>query len=200
MIFQDPAAALNPVFTIGDQLLSVLRHHRMASGGAARRLAESLLTEVGLPDPQRILTQYPHQLSGGMQQRAMIAIALSASPELLIADEPTTALDVTIQAQILELLLGLRERRGLTVVLITHNMRVVQTTCHRVAVFYAGRVVEEGPVESTLEEPQHPYTAALLSSLPTAAGRRRPLAVIPAWCPQRARKSRAVCSPRAVPT
>ena len=167
MIFQDPSAALNPVFTVGEQLLSILIYHRVAVGPGARERALELLSEVGLPDPQRIIAQYPHELSGGMQQRVMIAMALSASPELLIADEPTTALDVTIQAQILELLLRLRERRNLTVILITHNMRVVQTACDRVAVLYAGRVVEEGPVRDVMQRPLHPYTEALLAALPT---------------------------------
>jgi len=178
MIFQDPSAALNPVFTIGEQLESIVQYHRIASHANAQKTAAALLSEVGLPDPVRTLKLYPHELSGGMQQRAMIAMALSASPDLLIADEPTTALDVTIQAQILDLLLKLRESRGLTVILITHNMRVVERSCHRVAVLYAGRVVEVGPVTEILKSPGHPYTQALLSALPTSAGRRKALTVI----------------------
>jgi peptide/nickel transport system ATP-binding protein len=178
MIFQDPSAALNPVFTIGEQLVSILRHHHIATRSDGKKRALALLAEVGLPDPPRVFDRYPHQLSGGMQQRAMIAMALSASPDLLIADEPTTALDVTIQAQILDLLLKLRDTRSLTVILITHNMRVVERACDRVAVLYAGRVVEFGAVADVLRKPSHPYTQALLSALPTAAARRKPLAVI----------------------
>jgi len=178
MIFQDPSAALNPVFTIGEQLSSILRHHNIAARSDAKKHGLALLAEVGLPDPRRIYDRYPHQLSGGMQQRAMIAMALSASPDLLIADEPTTALDVTIQAQILDLLLKLRDTRSLTVILITHNMRVVERACDRVAVLYAGRVVEFGSVADVLSRPSHPYTQALLAALPTAAARRKPLAVI----------------------
>ena len=178
MIFQDPSAALNPVFTIGEQLVSILRHHHIATRSDSSKRALALLAEVGLPDPRRVFDRYPHQLSGGMQQRAMIAMALSASPDLLIADEPTTALDVTIQAQILDLLLKLRDTRSLTVILITHNMRVVERTCDRVAVLYAGRVVESGAVADVLGKPSHPYTQALLAALPTAAARRKPLAVI----------------------
>jgi oligopeptide/dipeptide ABC transporter ATP-binding protein len=178
MIFQDPSAALNPVFTIGEQLTSILLYHQIATRAQAKRQAIALLSEVGLTDPARTLNQYPHELSGGMQQRAMIAIALSASPQLLIADEPTTALDVTIQAQILDLLLRLRESRGLTVILITHNMQIVERWCDRVAVLYAGTVVEIGSVADVLRSPSHPYTQALLAALPTSAGRRKPLAVI----------------------
>jgi peptide/nickel transport system ATP-binding protein len=178
MVFQDPSAALNPVFTVGEQLTSILRHHRITTHRDAKKHAVALLAEVGLPDPRRTLDQYPHELSGGMQQRAMIAMALSGSPDLLIADEPTTALDVTIQAQILDLLLRLRDSRELTVILITHNMRVVERACDRVAVLYAGRVVEVGGVAEILRAPAHPYTQALLAALPTAAARRKPLAVI----------------------
>jgi peptide/nickel transport system ATP-binding protein len=178
MIFQDPSAALNPVFTIGEQLRSILLYHRITTRAQVKNKALALLSEVGLPDPARTLTQYPHELSGGMQQRAMIAMALSGSPDLLIADEPTTALDVTIQAQILDLLLKLRDSRGLTVILITHNMRVVDLACDRVAVLYAGRVVEVGSVGEILRSPSHPYTQALLAALPTSAGRQKPLAVI----------------------
>jgi len=185
MIFQDPNAALNPVFTIGEQLTSILAYHRIATtSDGSRRRALELLDEVGLPDPQRILQSYPHELSGGMQQRAMIAMALSASPQLLIADEPTTALDVTIQAQVLGLLAELRLSRELTVILITHNIAVVQAVCDSVAVLYAGRVVEQGPVQDVIARPAHPYTKALLAALPTSAGRRQPLAVIHGHVPE----------------
>lgn len=178
MIFQDPSAALNPVFTIGDQLLALLKYHQIAPGTRQRSEAHRLLTEVGLPDPPRILGQYPHELSGGMQQRALIAMALATNPDLLIADEPTTSLDVTVEAQILDLLLHLRASRGLTVLLITHNMRVITAACERVAVLYLGRVVEEGPVAGVLERPQHPYTQALMSALPASGAWREPLQII----------------------
>lgn len=184
MIFQDPAAALNPVFTVGDHLWSVLRRHRPHdSRTEAVDRAHELLDEVGLPDPPRLMGRYPHQLSGGMQQRVMIAIALSGAPDLLIADEPTTSLDVTVQAQILDLLLELRRSRGLTVLLITHNMAVVERTCDRVAVLYAGRVAEEAPSSLLLQQPKHPYTQALLAALPTKASRRTPLKVVPGVVP-----------------
>ena len=197
MIFQDPAAALNPVFTIGQQLAQILRFHHVGSQPERIDRALELLSEVGLADPRRILGQYPHELSGGMQQRAMIAMALSASPEVLIADEPTTSLDVTIQAQILDLLVRLQEARGLAVVLITHNMAVVRRACQRVAVLYAGRVVEEGPVGDVLSSPQHPYTQALLASLPSATARRKPLAGISGMLPNgRAQIDGCVFAPR----
>lgn len=184
MIFQDPAAALNPVFTIGDQLLNVLRRHKPRASTADRlRRAFELLDEVGLADPEQLVRAFPHQISGGMQQRVMIAIALAGSPDLLIADEPTTALDVTVQAQILDLLVSLRASRGLTVLLITHNMAVAARACQRIAVLYAGRVVEEGEVSDVLERPKHPYTRALLGALPTTGRRREPLAVIGGMVP-----------------
>lgn len=169
MIFQDPAAALNPVFTIGQQLLMVMKHHRVAPGPELRRRAIQLLADVGLPFPENLLNTYPHQLSGGMQQRVMIAIALSSNPDLLIADEPTTALDVTIQSQILALLVRLQQERGITIILITHNMGIVAETCQQVAVLYAGRIAEQGQVWDIFHRPGHPYTQGLLAALPPIA-------------------------------
>jgi peptide/nickel transport system ATP-binding protein len=183
MVFQDPSAALNPVFTIGAQLLAVLRYHRIATGNAATSRAIGLLEEVGLPDPEGSLSRYPHELSGGMQQRAMVAIALAASPQLLIADEPTTALDVTVEAEILSLLLRLRETHGIAIMLISHNLRALRRTCDNISVLYAGTVVEEGPTRDVLEQPRHPYTQALLAALPTPERRHQPLAVIPGQVP-----------------
>src|SRR5262249_26376116 len=147
-----------PLFTIGEQLTAVMKQHGVARGKALRERALELLKDVGLPDPSRIERMYPHQLSGGMQQRAMIAIALSSNPRLLIADEPTTALDVTIQSQILDLLLKLRETRGISIILITHDLSIVAETCDRVLVLYAGKVVETGTVGALFESPAHPYT------------------------------------------
>ena len=148
MIFQNPGAALNPLFTIGQQIAAVMRQHGVARGAELRQRTLALLTDVGLPDPERIERLYPHQLSGGMQQRAMIAIALSSDPRLLIADEPTTALDVTIQQQILDLLLKLRQTRGISIILITHDLGIVAETCDRVVVLYAGKVAEVGSVRA----------------------------------------------------
>jgi peptide/nickel transport system ATP-binding protein len=166
MIFQDPMASLNPMLTIGFQLIRIIRLREPANLSVARGRAIELLREVGLGDPGALLNRYPHELSGGMQQRALIAMALAGSPKLLIADEPTTALDVTIQAQILALLKQLRESRGITVLLITHDMAVVAQACQSIAVLYAGKVVETGPVESVLGDPKHPYTQALLAAVP----------------------------------
>jgi oligopeptide transport system ATP-binding protein len=170
MIFQDPMAALNPVLSIGHQITEPLRVHRSLSKEQARRRALELMKMVGIPDPERRLGEYPHQLSGGMRQRAMIAMALSCEPEILIADEPTTALDVTIQAEILELLDGLRGRLGLAMILITHNLGVVASLADRINVMYAGRIVEEGPVGLVLTDPRHPYTEALLAAVPRLDG------------------------------
>jgi len=183
MVFQDPAQALNPVFTVGQQLQSALRLYHEGSKDEIRRRALKLLKDVELPGGEQILESYPFQLSGGMQQRAMIAIALAGEPELLIADEPTTALDVTIQAQILALLHDLQSTRRMTVILITHDIGVVARVCQDVAVFYAGRVVETGPVRELLRTPRHPYTQGLLASLPTAAGKGRPLTTLPGGVP-----------------
>ncbi len=174
MIFQEPMTSLNPVFTVGSQIREALVLHRQLSGGEARKLGIELLREVGIPEPVQRFGEYPHQLSGGMRQRVMIAMALSCEPDILIADEPTTALDVTIQAQILELLAELRLRRGMAVLLITHDLGVIAEVCDRVLVMYAGQIVESGTVEQIFLRPQHPYTEGLLESLPSvSAGRPR---------------------------
>ena len=178
MIFQDPTASLNPVFTIGAQISSLVRLHRGASKGEAFEHSAETLASVGLPEPEKIMHSYPHELSGGMQQRAMIAMALACGAELLIADEPTTALDVTIQSQILHLLEELRARQGVAILLITHDLGIVAEVCDRVAVAYAGRVVEIGTTAEILNNPLHPYTRALLASLPENSSRDRPLPVI----------------------
>jgi peptide/nickel transport system ATP-binding protein len=166
MIFQDPMTSLNPVFTVGEQISEALRLHRKLSRKAARAAAIEAMKEVAIPDPARRVDDYPHQLSGGMRQRVMIAMALACDPKLLIADEPTTALDVTIQAQILELLDELRKNRELAVLLITHDLGVVAEVADRVAVMYTGRIVEESPVEELFARPKHPYTEGLLRSVP----------------------------------
>ena len=183
IVFQEPATALNPVLTIGEQIDEVLVYHEGLSARAARRRTVELLGEVGLPDPQLRADDYPHRLSGGQRQRALIAMALAGRPEVLVLDEPTTALDVTVQAQVLQLLRSLRRRLGLAVVLVTHDMGVVAECADRVSVLYAGAVVEEGPVEDVLLRPLHPYTAALLRNVPDPR-RRRPLAPIPGRVPR----------------
>jgi len=166
MIFQDPMTSLNPFLTVEEQVCEVLEVHKGMRRAAARDRAVALLEEVGIPGAARRLSDYPHQFSGGMRQRVMIAIALACEPALLIADEPTTALDVTIQAQILELLRKLREERKMSVILITHDLGVVAGMCERVKVMYAGRIVEEGPTRELFKGARHPYTRALLASLP----------------------------------
>jgi oligopeptide/dipeptide ABC transporter ATP-binding protein len=166
MVFQEPMTSLNPVYSIGDQIAESVRIHRDASSKQAKARALEMLELVGIPEASRRLNDYPHQLSGGMRQRVMIAMALACDPKLVIADEPTTALDVTIQAQILDLLADLRERLGMAILLITHDLGVVAEMCHDVVVMYAGRVVERGPVADVFTSPQHPYTEALLQSIP----------------------------------
>jgi dipeptide transport system ATP-binding protein len=166
MIFQEPMTSLNPCFTVGWQIMEALKIHEGGSKKERRARAEDLLRMVGIPDPGRRLTAFPHQMSGGMSQRVMIAMALACNPRLLIADEPTTALDVTIQAQIMDLLLDLQQKRGMGMVLITHDLAVVAEAAHRVVVMYAGQVVETGTVPEVFEHPRHPYTQALLKSLP----------------------------------
>jgi peptide/nickel transport system ATP-binding protein len=170
MIFQDPMTSLNPVFTVGDQIAEGVRAHFEVSRSEARQRALTLLQEVGIPDPAARLKAYPHQLSGGMRQRVMIAIALSAEPEILVADEPTTALDVTVQAQILEVLDRLRQSHGMAVLLITHDLGIVAGRADRVAVMYAGQIVEEAPTERLFARPSHPYTQGLFASVPRITG------------------------------
>ncbi len=172
MIFQDPMTALTPVHTIGWQIDEQIRAHERLSHAGARARTVDLLQQMGVPDPRRAADRYPHQLSGGLRQRAMIAMALSCNPALLIADEPTTALDVTVQAQILELLRGLKRDFGSSVLLITHDMGVVAETCDRTLVLYAGTVAERGPTEAIFAAPGHPYTSALLASIPPLRGLR----------------------------
>jgi peptide/nickel transport system ATP-binding protein len=183
MIFQEPMTSLNPVFPIGEQIAEALRLHRKLNKAAARQTAIDMLRLVGIPDPEERVDHYPHQLSGGQRQRVMIAIALSCEPDLLIADEPTTALDVTIQAQILELLAELRNRLGMAIMLITHDLGVVAEVCDRVVVMYAGEVVEEGPVAEIFQNPRHPYTQGLMQAIPRLGERVTRLAVIPGMVP-----------------
>ncbi len=175
MIFQEPMTALNPVLTVRRQIDESLRAHTKLDAGGRRDRAVELLDLVGIPAASSRLDSYPHQFSGGMRQRVMIAIALAAEPHLLLADEPTTALDVTIQDQILKLILSFRERFGMSVVLVTHDLGVVAQTCDRVAVMYAGRVVETGTVADLFRTPRHPYTRGLLGSMPQGGNERKPL-------------------------
>jgi len=166
MVFQDPLSTLNPAFTIGSQIIESLRTHRVAKGRVARERAADLLAAMGIPTPRERLHSYPHELSGGMRQRVTIAVAVSCSPEIIIADEPTTALDVTLQVQIMDLLASLRAERGLSMILITHDLGVVSHFCDRAAVMYAGRIVESAPVADLLARPLHPYTEGLLQCVP----------------------------------
>ncbi|MDF1504986.1 ABC transporter ATP-binding protein [Roseisolibacter sp. H3M3-2] len=183
MIFQEPMTALNPVFTVGDQIAEVVRVHEKASRKAAWARAVEMLAAVGIPDPERRAKEYPHQLSGGMRQRVMIAMALVLSPAVVIADEPTTALDVTIQAQILELLSDLQRRLGTAIVMITHDLGVIAEVARRVVVMYAGEVVEESPVGPLFAAPHHPYAEGLLAAVPRLGDRRDRLATIPGTVP-----------------
>ncbi|MGG5885683.1 ABC transporter ATP-binding protein [Falsiroseomonas sp. HC035] len=192
MIFQEPMTSLNPVMTVGDQVAEALRIHRGLDRKAARARALTLFEEVKIPSPAQRLDEYPHQFSGGMRQRVMIAIALACEPAVLLADEPTTALDVTIQAQVLGLLADLQKKHGMAVLFITHNLGVVAQIADRVAVMYAGEIVEQGPVAAIFDRPQHPYTRALFSAIPrldqpgqalsAIPGRVPPLDSMPAGC------------------
>ena len=179
MIFQEPMTSLNPVYTIGRQMTEASVRLGLLGQGAARKRAVELLDRVGIPEPVARMGQYPHQLSGGQRQRVMIAMALMLDPDLLIADEPTTALDVTVQAQIMELLAGLRRETGMAMILISHDLAVVSHTTDRVAVMYGGELLEEGRAASVLARPRHPYTGALLRAIPTIDGPRKRLAAIP---------------------
>lgn len=183
MIFQEPMTSLNPVFRIGDQIGEGLRLHQGATESEAREKAIDMLNRVGIPSPSSRYDDYPHQLSGGMRQRVMIAMALICGPRLLIADEPTTALDVTIQAQILELMDRLKADLGMGLILITHDLGIVAERSDRTAIMYAGRIVESGPTPEVLDNPLHPYTTGLLASLPQRAERGKPLPVIPGQVP-----------------
>ncbi len=183
MIFQDPSSSLNPVLRIGRQIMEALGAHRGLTGAAARAEALRLMDMVGIPDPARRFDQYAHEFSGGQCQRLMIAIALAGEPDLLIADEPTTALDATIQAQILDLLARLREETGMALVFISHDLGAVSQVCERVCVMYAGRVVEEGSVEQLFADPRHPYTRGLFDAIPRLDGPRDRLVPIPGTVP-----------------
>lgn len=183
MIFQEPMTALDPVFTIGQQIVETLRRHEPVSRRAAKARAIEILGEVGIPVPHRRIDEYPHQLSGGMRQRTMIAMALVCGPRLLVADEPTTALDVTIQAQILEVLQGICRDHGTAVLLITHDLGVVAEVCERLITMYAGEIVEECLVDEALEAPRHPYTSGLLQAVPGRGKRKSSLYSIPGRVP-----------------
>lgn len=183
MIFQEPMTSLNPVYTIGDQIGEAVRLHTKASKKEAKQRAVEMLKKVGIPRAEAIVDEYPHQLSGGMRQRVMIAMAMACDPELLIADEPTTALDVTIQAQILDLMRKLNEESQTAIMMITHDLGVVAEMCHRVVVMYAGNIVEEGDVRTILKEPKHPYTIGLLNSIPKMEETKERLYSIPGNVP-----------------
>ena len=182
MILQDPMASLNPLLTIFDQVAEPAFYHRAQRGSTLRQHVLSLLEAVRIPSPERRMTEFPHQMSGGMRQRVVGAVALSAGPELIIADEPTTNLDVTIQAQYLSLLKDLQRRTGVALLFVTHNLGIVAKMCDRVAVMYAGRIVEQGPVRDLFKQPRHPYTQALLNSIPRL-GSKEPLYAIPGHPP-----------------
>ncbi|EEE35653.1 oligopeptide/dipeptide ABC transporter, ATPase subunit [Rhodobacteraceae bacterium KLH11] len=183
MIFQEPMTSLNPAFRIGDQIAEVVQRHSDATRNEAMARAKEMLGRVGIPNPDQRLRQYPHQLSGGMRQRVMIAMALANNPDVLIADEPTTALDVTIQAQILDLIRDLRDETGMGTLMITHDLGVVAEIADTVAVMYAGQVVEQGPVRDVFDNPQHPYTIGLMSAMPRFDRPGEPLAIVPGTVP-----------------
>lgn len=185
MIFQDPLTSLNPVFTVGSQITESIRTHMHLSREEARKRAVMLLTQVGMPGAEEVMKKYPHTLSGGMRQRVMIAMALSCNPRLLIADEPTTALDVTIQAQIMKLLKELQQEKNMSMILITHDIGLVANTADRVIVMYAGQIIEEAPAEELFAAPKHPYTQALLATVPTIRDEAdRQLQAIPGMVPE----------------
>ncbi|MCP3458964.1 MULTISPECIES: ABC transporter ATP-binding protein [unclassified Bradyrhizobium] len=186
MIFQEPMTSLNPSFTIGDQIIEAILRHRGGTRKSARERAIELLRRVHIPSPERRIDEYPHKLSGGMRQRVMIAMALACDPRLLIADEPTTALDVTLQAQILELMRELKAASGAAIILITHDLGVVAEVCDEVAVMYAGEIVERAPVDELFASPQHPYTVGLLGSIPRLDHRAEQLATIEGMVPNMA--------------
>lgn len=183
MIFQEPMSSLNPSMHIDKQMIEGIRLHTPLTKAEARKKAADILSQVGIPDPQRVLKNYPHQLSGGMSQRVMIAMAMSCEPDLLIADEPTTALDVTIQAQILELMKKIQQDKGMSILLITHDLGVVAEMCSRVIVMYAGKIVEEAPVEILFANPTHPYTQGLIASVPKLGSGVKVLPSIPGSVP-----------------
>lgn len=183
MIFQEPMSSLNPAMRIDKQMIEGIRLHTNMSKEEARKHASKMLSQVGIPDPERVLKNYPHQLSGGMSQRVMIAMAMSCNPQMLIADEPTTALDVTIQAQILELMKKIQQEEGMSILLITHDLGVVAEMCTRVIVMYAGEIVEEAPVEELFNHPVHPYTEGLIASVPKLGSGVKVLPSIPGSVP-----------------
>lgn len=183
MIFQEPMSSLNPSMRIDKQMIEGIHLHTPLTKAEARKKAADILSQVGIPDPQRVLKNYPHQLSGGMSQRVMIAMAMSCEPDLLIADEPTTALDVTIQAQILELMKKIQQDKGMSILLITHDLGVVAEMCSRVIVMYAGKIVEEAPVEILFANPTHPYTQGLIASVPKLGSGVKVLPSIPGSVP-----------------
>ena len=183
MIFQEPMSSLNPSMRIDKQMIEGIRLHTPLTKAEARKKSADILSQVGIPDPQRVLKNYPHQLSGGMRQRVMIAMAMSCEPDLLIADEPTTALDVTIQAQILELMKKIQQDKGMSILLITHDLGVVAEMCSRVIVMYAGKIVEEAPVEILFANPTHPYTQGLIASVPKLGSGVKVLPSIPGSVP-----------------
>jgi peptide/nickel transport system ATP-binding protein len=187
MIFQEPMTSLNPAYTVGDQIIEAIQRHQGLSAGQARARAIEMLRLVRIPSPERRIDDYPHKLSGGMRQRAMIAMALACGPKLLIADEPTTALDVTIQAQILDLMRGLRRDTGTAIILITHDLGVVAEMADEVAVMYAGQIVERAPVRALFARPEHPYTVGLLGSIPRLDEKREHLPSIEGRVPDMTR-------------